>query len=526
MKILIKGLAKSGTTALFFKIKRCMPKKTKSLFEVQKYNKLSKDNKTGVIAKLILNGTKEIDLESFKDFDKKILIVRDPRDILISGLLYFIREKEFFDNKKSIKKYLKLLEKKEKKPSSIPMTKIVEERSELFFKSKRDVTGFLKSFEEFVNNYYKRKDIFIFKYEDLIKENFEELEKYLGFKLNKKIKVPQIYKRVARTKNYDNWKNWFTKKDLEEFEKIKESMEKYGYNNWELNKIQKILPKHCTEYVKKIINEHRKEKNLKLLNFHNKEISIILPSYNYGWCIKETIDSVLNQDYKNWELIIVDDGSKDNSIKIIKKYLQKYPNKIKLFLHPNKENKGIAETYKLGIKNSQGNYLSFIEADDIWYPDYLSSKLKIFKNNPETILVYNDIEIFGSREIIKEKKKWITKRERFPIFNKPFYAFEYLYSFNHPSTFSCFMVKTETLNEIEISDKHQAWLDWWILGQLSFRGKFFFDKKKKTKWRLHKKSYNRTYESNLDLQEAVKKIQKDILNSATNYLNNPHLQNP
>jgi glycosyltransferase involved in cell wall biosynthesis len=89
-----------------------------------------------------------------------------------------------------------------------------------------------------------------------------------------------------------------------------------------------------------------------------EKISIILPSYNYDSFISETIESVLKQSHKDWELIIVDDGSKDNSVRVIEKYIKKC-DKIQLFFHPNKENKGLVETYKLGFKHCLGDICQF-----------------------------------------------------------------------------------------------------------------------------------------------------------------------
>jgi glycosyltransferase involved in cell wall biosynthesis len=87
-----------------------------------------------------------------------------------------------------------------------------------------------------------------------------------------------------------------------------------------------------------------------------EKISIILPSFNYDLFISEAIESVLKQSHKDWELIIVDDGSKDNSVRVIEKYIKKC-DKIKLIFHPNKENKGLVETYRLGLKHCAGNYI-------------------------------------------------------------------------------------------------------------------------------------------------------------------------
>ena len=79
------------------------------------------------------------------------------------------------------------------------------------------------------------------------------------------------------------------------------------------------------------------------------KVTFITASYNYAKYIKETIESVINQTVQDWEMIIVDDGSTDNSVEVIKSYCEK-DNRIKLYQHENGVNKGLAETIKLGIK--------------------------------------------------------------------------------------------------------------------------------------------------------------------------------
>jgi glycosyltransferase involved in cell wall biosynthesis len=111
----------------------------------------------------------------------------------------------------------------------------------------------------------------------------------------------------------------------------------------------------------------------------NHLISIIIPVFNCERYIEETIDCVLAQTYKNWELILVDDYSTDNSVSIIKeKYL--IDKRIQLIL--NSENSGVAVSRNKGIKASKGIYLCFLDSDDLWK----STKLEIqysfqFENN-------------------------------------------------------------------------------------------------------------------------------------------------
>ena len=98
-------------------------------------------------------------------------------------------------------------------------------------------------------------------------------------------------------------------------------------------------------------------------------ISIITASYNYANYIKECIDSVLSQDFTDWELIIVDDCSVDNSVEIIKSYTDS-----RIRLIRNEKNSGLKRTLLRGIQEAGGEYIAFLESDDIWRTDYLSKK--------------------------------------------------------------------------------------------------------------------------------------------------------
>ncbi len=90
------------------------------------------------------------------------------------------------------------------------------------------------------------------------------------------------------------------------------------------------------------------------------KFSIVIPTYNRAWCIERAISSVLKQNFQDWEMIIVDDGSTDNTKKVLEKYLNKYKN-IKYFY---KENGGVGSARNLGIKKAQGDYLIFLDSDD------------------------------------------------------------------------------------------------------------------------------------------------------------------
>ena len=104
-------------------------------------------------------------------------------------------------------------------------------------------------------------------------------------------------------------------------------------------------------------------------------VSIITPCYNGSKYIAETIESVLSQTYHNWEMIIIDDGSKDNSKQVVENYTVK-DNRIK-YLYQN--NAGSAAARNNGIRCANGRYIALLDADDIWLPEFLEKQINFMK---------------------------------------------------------------------------------------------------------------------------------------------------
>ena len=116
--------------------------------------------------------------------------------------------------------------------------------------------------------------------------------------------------------------------------------------------------------------------------------SIILTNYNYSKFLYEAIDSVINQTYQNFELIIVDDGSDDNSREIIFNFALKYKEKIKVIM---KNNEGQAAAFNDAYKLSKGDIIVFLDADDYFYPNKLKVLKDYFENGHDYILNNFDI---------------------------------------------------------------------------------------------------------------------------------------
>ncbi|MDI6820688.1 MAG: glycosyltransferase [Patescibacteria group bacterium] len=134
-----------------------------------------------------------------------------------------------------------------------------------------------------------------------------------------------------------------------------------------------------------------------------KRVSVIIPTYNFSQYIGEAIDSVLNQTYKNIEIIVIDDGSTDNIHVVLGKYIKN--GQIKYFYQ---ENRGPGVARNLGIKNSFGDFIAFLDADDVWRSDKLEKQMKLFEN-PKVGLVYSDMEFFGNNFHFKKYSE-MTKR--------------------------------------------------------------------------------------------------------------------
>ena len=119
----------------------------------------------------------------------------------------------------------------------------------------------------------------------------------------------------------------------------------------------------------------------------NPKVSVIMPTYNRARFIKDAIKSVLNQSFKDFELIIINDGSTDATEKIILKF--KDP---RIIYIKKKKNKGLPSARNLGISRARGRYISYLDDDDIYYPRHLKRLSDFLDTHPGIGLVYADVE--------------------------------------------------------------------------------------------------------------------------------------
>ncbi|MBR2833490.1 MAG: glycosyltransferase family 2 protein [Bacilli bacterium] len=136
------------------------------------------------------------------------------------------------------------------------------------------------------------------------------------------------------------------------------------------------------------------------------KISIIVPVYNGAKYIRKCLDSILKQTYENFEIICINDGSKDNSLDILKEY-EKKDDRIKIF---SQKNKGIAKTRNRGMELAKGDYLMFIDNDDYMRDTYLKEYIEAAENKYDIVIGgYRRINSKGkvlNRQILNPKSEW------------------------------------------------------------------------------------------------------------------------
>lgn len=107
------------------------------------------------------------------------------------------------------------------------------------------------------------------------------------------------------------------------------------------------------------------------------QVSVIMCFLNTEPFIAEAIESVLQQEYRGWELILIDDGSTDGSTRVAKEYSARHPERIRYYEHERHQNRGTGISRNIGIAKATGRYIAFLDADDVWWPSMLAAQLAL-----------------------------------------------------------------------------------------------------------------------------------------------------
>lgn len=144
-------------------------------------------------------------------------------------------------------------------------------------------------------------------------------------------------------------------------------------------------------------------------------VSVIVPNYNYERYLREAIDSALAQTYPHIEIIVVDDGSQDNSREILKSY----GDKIRTFVQ---QNAGVSAARNNGVKNCSGKYVAFLDADDVWLPQKIEKQVELFEREKDLGLVHVGVEEFDANgNTLKKRLEGMSGdvSQEFLLFERP-----------------------------------------------------------------------------------------------------------
>ena len=126
-------------------------------------------------------------------------------------------------------------------------------------------------------------------------------------------------------------------------------------------------------------------------------VTVIIPTYNRAWVLKRAIKSVLAQDFHDFEIVVVDDGSTDNTPEVLESYQQ--------ICVIRQEHRGVSAARNAGIAQASGRLISFLDSDDVWLPGKLSAQVKFFNNNPDALICQTEEIWIRNGKYLNPKKR-------------------------------------------------------------------------------------------------------------------------
>lgn len=212
---------------------------------------------------------------------------------------------------------------------------------------------------------------------------------------------------------------------------------------------------------------------------NNPLVSVVMPAYNAAEYVEQAVESILNQTYKRFEFIIIDDASTDSTFNILKDVRAKDK---RIILIQNQENLGVTKSLNKGLELARGKYIIRMDADDWSYPERFELQMELMEKNPKVVVCGSYVEICDS----KLKTKYVRKYHSNDT-NIRKHIFRYS-PFAHPATiWKAEVLKKERYNEIiNVSQDYELYFR---VGKI---GKFMNLNKPLLKLRLHKQSISTT----------------------------------
>ncbi len=228
----------------------------------------------------------------------------------------------------------------------------------------------------------------------------------------------------------------------------------------------------------------------------NPKVSIVLPVYNGEKYIKQSIESILNQSFSNWELIIIDDCSTDLTPEIIKKYIDKDK---RISVYRNKVNSKLPKSLNNGFEKASGEYLTWTSDDNILKKDFLYELNSYLDKHSDIMLVYSDYELIDQdskiiKKVLNKDEKWM------PI---------------HNTVGASFMYRKTVIEQLGVYDTSLFLVEdyeYWI--RIYLEAKIAHIKLNLYQYRVHKRSLTSLYE--YEVLEKTKQLREMYYNQLLN----------
>jgi glycosyltransferase involved in cell wall biosynthesis len=239
----------------------------------------------------------------------------------------------------------------------------------------------------------------------------------------------------------------------------------------------------------------------------NPKVSICIPAYNHARFLPAAIESALAQTYPNVEIVIWDDGSTDGSLEIARSYAAKYPSVVRVFIHPDHKNLGVAKTSNAAFKQSTGVYWSGLPSDDVLLPDKIEQQVRFLESHRDVGWVYGHtqcIDEFGN--LLPNLYGWNITKARSPI--------EQLIIANAIPAMTVLALR-ECFASVG-RESELIYSDWELWIRMAALYKFGFIAKPLVQWRLHSSNTSVGIQDELDLTRRLE-VMAALRRNATTY---------
>lgn len=241
-------------------------------------------------------------------------------------------------------------------------------------------------------------------------------------------------------------------------------------------------------------------------------LTIMMPSYNYARFLRQAIDTILSQSFSDFEFLIIDDGSTDESAEIIRGYLP-LDKRIRAIFHD--RNQGMLQCVNEGTEKAQGKYIHYLAADDFRYPGFLEKCMKVLIEHPEVGMCATQFHYGNEKKLILETCGFETNGQT--LFLNPQDAVHCFFKQNLKIFALAAILKKELVQKYKGFDPLLYYLsDWYLLNEIAFNHPLALIKEPLSRFRIHDCNFSNVYRHNKKTKMAAYRRLFEKLNQKEN----------